>query len=50
MRKAAQSKPSRRRRPAMPRGKRGARPDRHGLNQATADEFEEQGMGVAPKE
>ena len=36
--------------PKLPRGRRGAKPADDQLNQATADEFEQEGMGVAAKE
>ena len=35
--------------PKIPRGKRG-KVDPTGTNKATAKEFEQEGMGVAPKE
>jgi hypothetical protein len=38
------------RKPKLPRGRRGAKPADGGLNQATTEEFEREGMGVAPKE
>jgi hypothetical protein len=37
------------RKPKLPRG-RGKKHDSDQLHQATADEFEREGMGVAPKE
>ena len=36
--------------PKIPRGRRGAKPVDDNQNQATSDEFEREGMGVAPKE
>ena len=36
--------------PKLPRGRRGARPQDDTENQATAEEFEAEGLGVAPKE
>ena len=34
----------------LPRGRRGKKATDKEINQATADDFEQQGMGVAPKE
>ena len=36
--------------PKLPRGKRGAKPHDETENQATAEEFDKEGLGVAPKE
>ena len=36
--------------PRIPSGRRGAKPADDNQNQATSDEFEREGMGVAPKE
>ena len=36
--------------PNVPRGMRGQNPDSGTLKNATAKEFEREGMGVAPKE
>ena len=36
--------------PKQPRGRRTGHPTDNKLNQATSDEFEQEGMGVAPKE
>lgn len=47
MKKATPSKRS----PAKtPRGRQGGKADANQMNQATSDEFEREGMGVAPKE
>ena len=34
----------------LPRGRTGKKPNEAQLNQATSDEFEREGMGIAPKE
>ena len=36
--------------PKIPRGRRDGKPDDKDQNQATVDEFDREGMGVAPKE
>ena len=36
--------------PKLPRGRGSNRPDSGDLSQATAKDFEREGMGVAPKE
>ena len=36
--------------PKIPRGRRGVKPGDDKQVQATSDEFEREGMGVAPKE
>ena len=46
MTKNKQSQPK----PKQPRGRRTGHPTDRNLNQATTDEFEQEGMGVAPKE
>ena len=46
IRDEASHKPSK---PRVPRGRRGPKTDKQ-VNQATANEFEREGMGVAPKE
>ena len=46
MAKTKQSQPK----PKQPRGRRTGHPTDRKLNQATTDEFEQEGMGVAPKE
>jgi hypothetical protein len=43
--KASQNSRAKTKRPS---GRRGAKPDE--MNQATVDEFEREGMGIAPKE
>jgi len=36
--------------PQLPRGRKGAKPASDERNEATAEEFEREGLGVAPKE
>ncbi len=36
--------------PKLPRGRRGAKPQDDSQNQATVEEFEREGLGVAAKE
>ena len=36
--------------PKLPRGRRGAKPQDENKNQATVDEFDREGLGVAPTE
>jgi hypothetical protein len=44
------AKPKSSTKPKIPRGRRGQKPADERLNQATTDDFEEEQMGVAPKE
>ena len=46
MTKTKQSQPK----PKLPRGRRTGHPNDKKLNQATTEEFEQEGLGVAPKE
>jgi hypothetical protein len=41
---------SRRAKPKLPQGRKGASRSSEDRNEATAEEFEREGMGVAPKE
>ena len=49
-RKAVSSLMKTKTKPRIPSGRRGAKPADDNQNQATSDEFEREGMGVAPKE
>lgn len=48
MTKTKQSQPKPK--PKLPRGRRTGHPNDKKLNQATTEEFEQEGLGVAPKE